>query len=96
MSDSTETRFRQEFEEAGEDKVRNNLRLGRYNSKSGRYAAAWLAEKDQSRLREQEARKDSSSAEQMRIARSAKNAAWIAAMAAIIAAMAAIMALLFR
>jgi hypothetical protein len=49
-------------------------------------ARRWVEEIDRDSAEESERRKDSSIAEQINIARSAKNAAWIAAIAAMIAA----------
>lgn len=72
-----------EFEEKGEEVVRDELLRGAYQNKRVDYAKQWLSEIDQ-------ARKDASNAAHARIARSAKNAAWIAAIAAMVAAAAAI------
>ncbi|HWA69008.1 MAG TPA: hypothetical protein VG821_04140 [Rhizomicrobium sp.] len=80
-----------QFEAEGEDRVRENLALGRYGSKSRiGLATRWLEMKDQSRLSDSERERRSERAEERRIARSAKNAAWIAAIAAMIAAICAI------
>ncbi len=64
-----------DFERDGEEAVRNNLALGRYQNKKGALAREWIARKDQSR-------NDASQAEQIAIARSAADAAWDAARAA--------------
>lgn len=76
--------FRAELEASGEDEVRTMLALGRYGSGRGKdkYVQHWLAEKDQER-------EASSKADSLEIARSAKDAAWIAADAARDAARAA-------
>lgn len=78
-----------QFEAEGESKVRANLEAGRYGRPKDGLARQWLWEKE-------EARKRASNAEQMSVARSAKNAAWAAAIAAIIAAIAAVIALISR
>ncbi len=75
-----------DFEGDGEDVVRKNLALNLYQPKKAALAREWLLRKDQSR-------KDASISEQIRIARSAKNAAWMAATAAIIAAICAAIAI---
>ena len=90
---SLEERYFAEFEEAGEAVVRRNLALGRYNEKHGRYARGWLAEQEASRTESKDATNQASSREQIRIARSAKNAAWMAAAAAIVANVIAVFAL---
>jgi hypothetical protein len=66
------------FEEAGEQQVRINLARKTYDSRRTHLAEAWLAQKERSSG-------EAASVEQRRIARSAKNAAWVAATAAIIA-----------
>jgi hypothetical protein len=73
-------RFYQELESLGEGQVRRDVASHRWGrGEHHGLAVAWLAIRDQSR-------KDASNSEQMRIAQSAKNAAWTAAIAAIIAA----------
>jgi hypothetical protein len=74
-----------DFERAGEDVVRNNLALKLYVDKRAGLASEWLARKERSR-------REISNSEQIRIARSAKNAAWLAAIAAIVAAIVAAIA----
>ena len=69
-----------QFEEMGVETVR--ARLLEFENSVKVPAIAWLARKDQ----EERERRDSSQALQIRIARSANRAAWIAAIAAIIAA----------
>jgi len=76
-----------DFERDGEQTVRDNVARGAYIERRAKLAKAWLAQKER-------ARKDLSSEAQIRIARSAKNAAWAAAIAAIVAAAAAIVAVL--
>lgn len=76
-----------DFDRDGEEAVRNRVALHQYNEKKHALALEWLRKRDQERS-------DASMAEQITLARSAKNAAWAAAIAAIIAAIAAIIALL--
>src|SRR3990167_4862714 len=78
-----------ECEEAGEAKVKENLRLGLYSGKHLRYVEAWLAGKAEERARALRERDDVSSTEQISIASSARDAAWEAAAAASRAAIAA-------
>lgn len=75
-----------DFERDGEQTVRDNLARSAYVERRASLARAWLAQKDRSR-------KDASSLEQIRIAASAKNAAWAAAIAAMIAAICAAVAI---
>jgi hypothetical protein len=63
------------FDEAGEDVVRKNIASGVYAAENLRYAELWLARRERERS-------ESSQAEQISIARSAKDAAWAAAEAA--------------
>jgi hypothetical protein len=84
MDDTNEQLAR--FEQMGEEAVRLNLIIGSFNSSNRIVAVKWLAEK----VQESERRRAFSQAERMDTARSAKNAAWIAAIAAIIAAIIAI------
>jgi hypothetical protein len=73
------------FDEMGEEAVRIHVHTFSFNTAHQRLAIKWLAKKDQ----ELERRRDASQAEQIEIARSAKDAAWAAAMAAERAATAA-------
>ena len=66
------------FEEMGEDAVRILVHTKRFITSNERLAIKWLAQKDQ----ESERRREASQAEQIDIARSAKDAAWEAARAA--------------
>lgn len=77
-----------EFEKLGEDEVRLKLAKGHYGSQGHRWqqVQVWLRMKEL-------ARSDLSMAESLRVARSAKNAAWIAATVAIAAAMIAIISI---
>ena len=74
-----------EFERLGENEVRRKLANGEYGSVGERRlrVEAWLDMQAQSRI-------DASSRAQIRLARQAKNAAFIAAIAAIIAAISTI------
>jgi hypothetical protein len=76
MDDDSEQLAR--FEEMGEDAVRIHVHTFSFNTAHQRLAIKWLAQKDQ----ELERRRDASQAEQIDIARSAKDAAWEAARAA--------------
>jgi hypothetical protein len=76
MGDDNEQLAR--FEEMGEDAVRILAYTKRFTTPNQRLAIKWLAQKDQ----ESERRKEASQAEQIAIARSAKDAAWEAARAA--------------
>lgn len=76
------------FEAEGEPTVRSRVGKGHhspYNAEHRALAIVWLAEKDQGRVAEESARNERSQADSLRIATSAKNAAWVAAIAAIIA-----------
>jgi hypothetical protein len=83
----TKEQFWDDLEKIGEEGVRANLVTKVYGDLGAKHdlAEAWLESKERSRIA-------ASSAEQHRIARSAKNAAWIAAIAAIVAAIAAAIA----
>ena len=84
MEDS-EREQRSRFQQMGRDEVRLLLNAHRFNALNERWAIKWLAEGDH-----EEARLiDASQAEQLEIARSAKDAAWAAAAAAERAAAAA-------
>lgn len=73
----------EECQKVGEDEVRLRIKQGIYNRIKRTYAEEWL--ESQARLRS-----EASSSEQMRVTRSAKNAAWAAAIAAMVAAIAAV------
>jgi hypothetical protein len=83
----TKEQFWTELEEIGEDGVRANLVTKVYGDLGPKHdlAQMWLEGKDRARIAV-------SNAQQIRIARSAKNAAWIAAIAATVAATAAAIA----
>jgi hypothetical protein len=89
----SEEQYYQGFEQDGEEVVRNNVAMRRYSQDRQALAKEWLRRKDQTRSEEAERRRVTSSEEQIRIARSAKNAAWAAAIAAIIAAICAAVAI---
>ena len=84
MADPPRQQFREQFETQGMQTVR--ARLIEWTGPIKGEAIAWLAHKEE----EDRLRNEASQASQIRIALSAKNAAWIAAAAAIIAAIAAI------
>ena len=83
MIDAEELKRR--LEESGEDKVRERLASNIYGSQERPVVEEWLLSKE----REKSYKKIE---ESLNIARSAKHAAWIAAIAALISAMAAIAA----
>lgn len=83
--DDGESEQRSQFEQLGSDEVRLLLNGNRFSAQNKRWAIRWLAERDQEEAR----RKDVSQAEQIEVARSAKDAAWAAAKAAERAAAAA-------
>ncbi len=83
MDDDSEQLAR--FEEMGEEAVSILAHTAGFTTTNQRLAIKWLAQKDQ----ESERRRESSQAEQIEIARSAKDAAWVAARAAERAATAA-------
>jgi hypothetical protein len=79
-----------ELEKLGEIEVRRCLNSKLFTLVYDEPARRWIEAIDRASIEESERRKDASIAEQINIARSAKNAAWTAAMAAIIAAIIAI------
>lgn len=81
------------YDAIGEDEVRKRIVSKNYAGQNLALAQEWLRRKDQERAEVESSRKDASNREQINIARSAKNAAWIAAIAAIVAAIAAVIAL---
>lgn len=84
----TKEQFWGQLDALGEDTVRVRLATHAYGDGGDRRALVeeWLRRQNQRRATEESDRSAAASAEQIRIARSAKNAAWAAAMAAIIAA----------
>ncbi len=91
MDRPTEDRWHK-FEALGAKAVRQNIASKVYGEQNRRLAEAWLEHKATLAAHESGLRNDDSSREQIRIALSAKNAAWIAAIAAIVAAIAAVIA----
>lgn len=83
MIDAEELKRR--LEESGEDKVRERLASNIYGSQERPVVEEWLLSKEREKS-------DKKMEEYLNIARSAKHAAWIAAIAALISAMAAIAA----
>lgn len=79
-----------ELEKLGEVEVRRCLNSKLFSMAYDEPARRWIEAIDRASVEESERRKDASIAEQINIARSAKNAAWTAAIAAIIAATIAI------
>jgi hypothetical protein len=79
-----------ELEELGEAEVRRRLNSNLFSLVYDEPARRWIDAIDLASAEESERRKNASVEEQIRIARSAKNAAWTAAIAAIIAAIIAI------
>ncbi len=84
----TKEQFFRELTDLGESEVRTRIATKRYGPHSAKMALAgqWLQEQERDRASD-------SNLEQMRIARSAKNAAWAAAIAAVIAAISAIISI---
>ncbi len=76
----------QQFETLGLPTVRLMLASSRWNHENEMKAIKWVAQKEEEEL----SRNDLSSEAQIRVALSAKRAAWVAAIAAIIAAIVAI------
>lgn len=85
--------FFERLERVGELEVRHRVTTGQYTGPHKLWAAKWIAEIDQRRSEEAERRSDASNAEHLRIARSEKNAAWVAAISAIAAIIISIIAL---
>lgn len=81
-----------EWDEWGEDHVRTKFNLGEFGNGGNKYALVkmWLDQKYQDRLDRLNRAADALSSENLRVTRSAKNAAWMAATMAIVAAIAAI------
>jgi hypothetical protein len=75
-----------ELEKLGANEVRQRLATNQFNMVYNEPARRWIDAIDRASDAESERRKNASMEEQIRIARSAKNAAWAAAIAAIIAA----------
>ena len=75
-----------ELKKWGEDNVRHLIASNQLSVVFHEPALRWIEEIDRASAEESERRKNASIAEQINIARSAKNAAWTAAVAAIIAA----------
>jgi len=83
-----------EFEAIGEIQVRKNLADRIYSEEKTLLAREWLAHVESARRASEFARIDASNREQIRAARSAKNAAWMAATAAMILAICTVIAML--
>ena len=77
--------LKRRLEESGKDKVRERLASNIYGSQERPIVEEWLLSKEREKS-------DKKVEEYFNIARSAKHAAWIAAIAALISAMAAIAA----
>ena len=90
--------FFAELETTGELQVRTNIAQKYYGFHNGKMQLAeeWLRIKDQDRRDSADAREEAARREQINIARSAKNAAWVAAIAAIIAAICAAAAVIIN
>ena len=78
------------FAELGENEVRRRVETGAYAGKNLRFASAWLSSKENDDNRQREEFEQSLLREHVRISKSSKNAAWVAAVAAIVAAVVAI------
>lgn len=85
MNEERKAKIISELEELGEDEVRCKLKMGYWlrNSPTTAQAEEWVRSKDT-------ARSAASNSVTLRIARSAKNAAWLAAIMAVVAAIVAI------
>ena len=90
--DAPDSQRWEEFENIGEDAVREKVSLGLYSGARLRRAKAWLEKKDHARSSESSRRKEASNFEQSQITRSVKNAAWAAAIATTIIAIFAVIA----
>lgn len=90
----TKESFWAELDEAGVDEVRVRLATKIYGdtNEKGGLAREWLLRREQLAVAEAQHARDAASAEHMRIARSAKNAAWAAVIAAMLAAISAAVA----
>ena len=77
--------FLAELDGLSADEVRKRIAAGVYNDKKRAMALLWLDNQERSRAADSQRRSEAFSAEQIRIARSAKNAAWTAATVAMIA-----------
>lgn len=85
--------YRKAFDALGIDKVRRFARTPSSTGEKLEQALLWIGEQDAEQQRAFMARSEARLAEQTRIGRSAKNAAWIAAILAAIAALAAVITL---
>ena len=94
MVDELTRQFWRELEDMGEENVRANLAKNVWRKERQPLVKEWLRQQGASKSAELEERKEASNEEQMRIARSAKNAAWTAAIAATIAAICAIISII--
>ncbi len=83
MDAADKDRLWAELDALDEDQVRENLGLARYGRKKDG-VEEWLRKKDQERSDERDRSNAAMSLVNLKIARSAKNAAWAAAIAAII------------
>ena len=83
-----------EFETVGEETVLADWQSGRWQERRRYLAPIWLQRQSKARSAAREAIIDASNLETNHIARSAKNAAWAAAIAAMIAIAVSIVALL--
>lgn len=88
--DSEQELFWAELDRAGEAQIRTWLKLQRFHGPKLALAERWIEAKDQEREAALEERRHASNSESLRVAGSAKNAAWAAAIIAIVAAAAAI------
>jgi hypothetical protein len=81
-----EESFRKSLNELGEEAVKRNLARSAYEPRKTAIAELWLADRDDERM-------ERFNVEGLKIARSSKDAAWVAAIAAIIAVPIAIISL---
>jgi hypothetical protein len=83
-----------DFEAKGEMRVRQELAERIYSEETTLLALQWLAHLESARRASEFARIEASNREHIRAARSAKNAAWTAAIAAMILAICTVIAML--
>jgi hypothetical protein len=82
------------FGSLGEQTVRERIAQGVFGEERQRLAEEWLREQEKTRSNGASSRREVSTAEHFRIARSARTAAWIAAAAPIVAALSAAIAII--
>lgn len=84
---------REDFENIGEVAVPASVNRGNFSGERLKFASQWLGELKRIRDAEVKSEKSKQREEELDVARSSRNAAWVAAFAAVIAALMAIIAL---